>query len=36
MDRAVNLSLTFGRPRHLTFRSRGLTQAARVLDIVLR
>jgi hypothetical protein len=36
MDRAVNLSLTFGRPRRLTFRSRGVAQAARVLDIALR
>jgi hypothetical protein len=36
MDRAVKLSLTFGRPRRLTFRSRGMAQAARVLDIALR
>ena len=36
MDRAVNLSLTFGRRRRLTLRSRGVAQAARVLDIALR
>jgi hypothetical protein len=36
MDRAVNLSLTFGRPRRLTFRSRGVVQAAKVLDIAFR
>jgi len=36
MDRADKLSLTFGRPRRLTFRSRGVAQAARVLDIALR
>jgi hypothetical protein len=36
MDRAVNLSLTFGRPRRLTFQSRGVAQAAKVLDIALR
>jgi hypothetical protein len=35
MDRAVNLSLTFGRPRRLTFRSRGVAEAARVLDIAM-
>jgi hypothetical protein len=36
MDRTANLSLTFGRPRRLTFRSRAVAEAARVLDITLR
>ena len=36
MDRAVKLSVTFGRPRRLTFHSRGVAQAGKVLDIALR
>jgi hypothetical protein len=36
MDRAADLSLRFGRPKHFTSRSRELAMAAEVLDISVR